>query len=565
MTSTPDPIVPQGERASVPRKALAQMGRSLRNASNAIAGAFQWLTRDPLLKTITLFAAIIFAALVAVAIALTLRFVSPHSQVTVSTFEVFPPGQQDSVPAGKVLADFVVDSMHTILEQASTFSGNAYSSKKSYKAIPDMPQIPVDTSYGSEIKGVSLDQLLATWAHIRYHEFQVSGDLISTPDATPVITMRYTTAGRAKSFEKPLPHMDSSTVKQTVLTLTLEMIKDINPEAAARYLASQAYACQTDCGKSWDPAIQFCWKWTKSNPENAQAQFYLGYTLGHAGRGADALVFLDRALQLDPGLDAAWNFKGGLLIDRGDFEDAKSALQAALRVRKTPNPLMNLGIIAVRQARYREAESYYRQAAAQDPEDVGAWMNLGTALLYLSKNANAAEAYRHAFYLQPGNSSALQALAFSLAREGQTDEALRECELAAGLDPDDGGPLLVEGIVFLGDKQADRAIEQFKAAIGKTNPFEAHVQLGIAYLIQGDLDSASAKFRQILSAFPRNPAAHFFLSKVLEAQGNLPDSQSEASTSEQEFPGFKNSSLDVLEYQDLCCTASAPAPAGASK
>jgi len=529
---------------SILRTSTSVATTAVKTAVEKVASFFRTLTSDSVSKTIALLTLVVFAALGTLCWALILRVVSPKTQITVSAFEIFIMDPRTNGLSGKALADLVVDNLHRILDQADRYSGNAFSSKKSYASVPDMPHIPVETSYGIEIKGMSVDGLVSTWNRLRYHEFTIAGDLLSVPDSRSVIRVRYAGMGRAKSFASSLQRVEPMAVQEAVSVLALELLEDINPEAAARYLMANYYDCVLDCKGDLDSAIEFSRNWTNEDPQNARSFLFLGNALLNTKHPVDALPFLNRALELDNNLDLALSSKGTVLVTEGKFREAESAYMAALRIRTSPNPLMSLGSVAARQGRYQDAENYYRKALAEDPRYAGAYLNLGALLLRLSKSADAVKAFRQARYLQPTNDAALQGLVLSLLKDGRADEALEECERAKRFEPDAEAPFIDEGIVFLRTKQADRAVGHFKAVFEDFNSREASIQLGIAYLEEGHPDSAFEVLNGELSVTPDDARIHHLLAIVLLAQGNTLESKKHADESERLYPGFKYVTLE---------------------
>lgn len=448
--------------------------------------------------------------------------------------------------AGRRLQNLLVDDLHEIIDRANRFSGNAYSSRKNYGPMPDAPKIPVETSYGIEIKGVSLDQLLSSWKHVRFYEFQVSGDLlIGARDQT--IRVRYLSPDRANSFKVGLPALTSTSVEDSVSRLSLDLIKDIHPETAARYLISLASACNGSCENAWQTAINFCWGWTQRHPESALPFYYLGYAVNRTAHPEDAIGFLDRAIMLDSRLDAAFIAKGDVLDRLQNFPGARSAYERALQIRKSPNPYLDLGVMSGEQGRYPEARDYYIQALAIDSNYVGAHINLGYTLLQLSKAPEAVQAFRMARYLDPGNPAALSGLADALVKNGKADEAQHECETAARLNPDDSWPLIVRARVFRKMGRAQQAVEQLQSVIRtRGNSWEASSQLAIAYFQRGDLVKARLQIESLLKQDFEDATGHRVLAEVLKAQGNLRDSEQESVRAESRWPELKYLSIDDL-------------------
>jgi len=531
------------------RRALAK-GTSiaishLRVAKNKVVSFFHRLATDSVSKSFALLTLAVLAILCTFMTALILRFASPKSQIIVSAFEIFTTDQKAGTLSGKALADLLVDNLHQILDQASRFSGNTYSSRKTYDPVPDMPHIPVETSYGIEIKGMSVDNLLSAWRHLRYHEFIVTGDLLSGPDSKSVIKVRYFGIGRTNSFQEYLPQIDPGEVQGAVSRLALSLLEDINPEAAARFCMARVYDCQK-CPEALQTAVNFGWNWTNKEPGNALSHFYLGLALRNTENPADALPVFKHAFELDNTLGLALSAQGGILAENGKLPEAESTLQHAMRIRPTPNVLMSLGTILVREGRYQEAEGYYRKALSQDSNYVGAYLNLGGLLLRTSKSADAEAAYRHARYLQPANTTALDGLVLSLLKERKADEALDECRRAQRMQPTADSPLIDEGIVYLKTGRLDLAIHQFETIFEDRTVPEAQIQLGIAYFKQHKPDRALNLFEGLLSTTPQNARIHYLIARILQAQGNIADSKTHDDAADSAFPGYRYVALDEL-------------------
>jgi tetratricopeptide (TPR) repeat protein len=444
VSAPPNKPLPTGQSAAVD---VAPVQKERRR----FASPLTVLIPSLLSKTLTLIGGIFLAAAIAAGIALTLRFISRQSQIRVSAFDLLA-GEQKSTPGGKVLADLLVDNFHQIIEEANRFSGTG-AGKKAFRSVPDMPHIPVDTSYGLEFKGISMDHLIATWKHIRYHEFLVSGDLILGPNGDGIVRVRHTTAGRAKSFEARLLEINPMNIEAEVYTLSLELMKDMNPEVAARYLIATYLNCTRDCNDSYSAALRFCREWSKNNPKDAIAFFWLGYLLGFSKHPTDALPILDHALALDNRLDTALNTEGTIIGNRGkkgDLGESDRKYRAVLRIRSNPNAMRNLGVNALYRGDYHEAEKWFRKALHVDPEMALANLNLGMALLHQAKYKDAADAYHQVLFQRPGNFDAMYGLVLALVKNNQSQEALDLCDETVRLYPESAEVAAVnEGVIFL--------------------------------------------------------------------------------------------------------------------
>ncbi|MGC2856223.1 tetratricopeptide repeat protein [Novispirillum sp. DQ9] len=178
----------------------------------------------------------------------------------------------------------------------------------------------------------------------------------------------------------------------------------------------------------------------EADPDNADAGHLLGLTEWHAGRKADALALIARALHLNPGLTdarlnlatllradgngagaeaqwraviahdpanaAAWFSLSGLTADQGAAGRARSITALRRAVRCAPSLAEahhNLGVLLRQDEQVAEAAASHRRALAAQPDFVPAWMNLGNALLELGDNDGAVSSLRTALCLAPGS------------------------------------------------------------------------------------------------------------------------------------------------------------------
>ena len=85
---------------------------------------------------------------------------------------------------------------------------------------------------------------------------------------------------------------------------------------------------------------------------------------------------------------------------------------------------------------YSNAEKYYRQAYAADPDNFTLAMNFGGLRLLQKRYAEAIEAFRHASEINPRSDWAHLKLAESLDADGARDEAEVQYGRALEINPD---------------------------------------------------------------------------------------------------------------------------------
>ena len=101
------------------------------------------------------------------------------------------------------------------------------------------------------------------------------------------------------------------------------------------------------------------------------------------------------------------------------------------------NLLTALGVSHLLTGQPNAAASFFKQAAAKNPKNVGAWSNLGRAAFDSRQFAEAESAYRAALEIQPTNLVCLRGLARTLANQEKSSEVLTVAERIAAVVPED--------------------------------------------------------------------------------------------------------------------------------
>lgn len=117
------------------------------------------------------------------------------------------------------------------------------------------------------------------------------------------------------------------------------------------------------------------------HPNNAVAWHNLGMANWLQQRPREAILAIQKAVELAPDYVEAWNNLGALLAATDLADDAIAALKKAASLK--PNwaePYINAGNILRNRARYDEAIDFYQQAARTDPRNAEPHHFLGSAL-----------------------------------------------------------------------------------------------------------------------------------------------------------------------------------------
>lgn len=119
--------------------------------------------------------------------------------------------------------------------------------------------------------------------------------------------------------------------------------------------------------------------------------------------------------------------------------------------------------------------------------------------------------------LDPDNPDLLYNLGMAYLGKRRPDLAESRLQRAVALRPNNSAARNDLGVAYLELKRWENAIQQFKIVkddIFYENSENATINLGLAYLGNGDYAKAQEELRIVIAANPRNPVAHLSLGRV---------------------------------------------------
>lgn len=159
--------------------------------------------------------------------------------------------------------------------------------------------------------------------------------------------------------------------------------------------------------KDWEDLLDWCLKWTKSEPLNAEALYCLGIADGNLKRHNDAIEAFRQALHINPKYAEAWNSLGDTYLKLNRYNDAIESFRRALRTDpKYADPWNNLGVAYSELKRLDDAIEVFRQALRINPEYADAWYNLGISYGELKQYNDAIEAFSRTLRINPKDAEA---------------------------------------------------------------------------------------------------------------------------------------------------------------
>ena len=205
--------------------------------------------------------------------------------------------------------------------------------------------------------------------------------------------------------------------------------------------------------EDWGGAIGHYRAALRDQPGNVAYLVNLGHSLNRAGRPAEALEPLERAVALDAASDRGFTDLGAAYMALQRPDDAARVYREAVRLDgRNPDYLINLGLAEEARGGTAATAAAYGAAAALRPGDPILRYRWGRSLEQAGRIEAAVEAYREASRLAPASPVPLRQLGLLLLARGDREGARQVLERAASLD--------AAGSVM--DAAARRALEELR-------------------------------------------------------------------------------------------------------
>ena len=173
-----------------------------------------------------------------------------------------------------------------------------------------------------------------------------------------------------------------------------------------------------------------------ANGGNPDFEYVLGMAMIKSGRRGDGVPRIEKAAEAGNGGDA-FMLAGATLLDLNEFVEARHDLEAALRLAPNLPGLHTLvGMARDKTGDQKEAETAFRAAIKENPDDFEANLYLG-ALLYKQRHMDEAKVYLdHAVKLKPSDAMARYESAMLKSTSGEYEAAAKELEEVIKDSPD---------------------------------------------------------------------------------------------------------------------------------
>jgi hypothetical protein len=241
------------------------------------------VAKNTLKSSISLLVIVVFAVSIW---ALLLRVVSPKPLIVVDTFEVSSDIEKQAGFSGKNAADVFTDELNSAASAGERFKGNDYASPHHYGRIRNVFRIPVQTTYGIQFSGISVDVVMDIYRRFRYDEWHISGDIVKAgSDATGKdpekvnVRVRVRRGNSSENWE--LTNISASGVNAAVQLLARQMLSREQPELMGRanlqwaLTSDQSAAGIENASEHFNEAVEDFRGWANNEPTNPLPYYYL--------------------------------------------------------------------------------------------------------------------------------------------------------------------------------------------------------------------------------------------------------------------------------------------------
>lgn len=164
-----------------------------------------------------------------------------------------------------------------------------------------------------------------------------------------------------------------------------------------------------------------------TDPQQTEAQHYLGVLLHQRGNTQDGCALILQALEAGAGSASRYNDLGNILVESGDLANAAAAFRCSLELDgNDANVWNNLGSVLHRQQDFDGAESAYNHALRHDADFVPALVNLAALLEETGREEESSLFSCRAFILPPLTGKSPKMLGIAYYRLGRIADAA-EC------------------------------------------------------------------------------------------------------------------------------------------
>ncbi|MFA5293775.1 MAG: tetratricopeptide repeat protein [Phycisphaerae bacterium] len=249
--------------------------------------------------------------------------------------------------------------------------------------------------------------------------------------------------------------------------------------------------------------------------------YQLGLSKTSQGEFTEALIYLEKAIKVNPKFTGAYNLAGDCFRYIGQHQKAIKIYEQAIEV--DPNntdAYCNLGITYRNLGRHDEAIKVFKQTIRINPNNTNAYYNLGITYRDLGRHDEAIESFKQTVRINPNNTDAYCNLGTIYRDLGRRNEAIEAFKQMIKITPNDADAYCNLGTTYKDLGRFEEAIEAFKQTVSiNPNNTDAYCNLGTIYKDLGRHDEAVEAFQQMIRINPNDVDAYYSLGTTYKDLG----------------------------------------------
>jgi tetratricopeptide (TPR) repeat protein len=214
-----------------------------------------------------------------------------------------------------------------------------------------------------------------------------------------------------------------------------------------------------------------------------------------------------------------------MLIDRGQFDDAIIHLQKVLEIQPDdPDGHDNFGNALLKKGDINEAIFHYEAALKSAPYRADVYFNFGNACVQNGQPDEALAHFQKACELKPNYVEAYNNAGSVLLKSGQLDDAIACWRKALGINPNLALPHNNIGYALCRYGRLDEGLGELQKAVEiQSDCIEARNNMAVALIKMGRTDQAILQLQKVLEIQPRDASALKNMASVAWMLATCPD------------------------------------------
>ena len=252
----------------------------------------------------------------------------------------------------------------------------------------------------------------------------------------------------------------------------------------------------------------------QSAPGFTEARVDLARALRRAGRAAQAREEVRRVLEEVPHHHRAWLAYGDVLVDLGQYDDARLAFERA-RLTDPERARIEAATAALLEGERRRSEELFREVLTGDPSHAAALCGVAALSLAADVPRDAERLLRHALRQSEHLPLAYRGLAPTLLGLGRFTEAEAATRYLARIEPRSPQTWVTAAGVAIRLMRQTEAIDAYERAL-QLQPKEAGLRMSIGHLQKtlGRRAESEASYKAALTMDPGRAEAYWSLADL---------------------------------------------------